>query len=479
MKKPISLQLRVTLLAASSVGLVVALLTIAVYFVVSRELYDNVAAKLERQGQALASSEVATEFALNSRPILVALKSLNPDIDAMLVTPAGQKISTGKPIELFEEEYQVIRGEAFSFSSERADTQVFSIATIDGSTLILSQDLSDTRTLLNRLAIVLVVGGFIGVYLALIAGAAVGRSGISPVLALTKEVERVARTDELRPIEVVGDDEIARLTVGVNSMLQALSESRDRQSRLVADAGHELKTPLTSMRTNIELLIAASKPGAATISTEDREALQQDVIAQLEELSRLVGDLVDLARDDQAVAPVEVVAMHEVIDECVIRVKRRRLDVQFNVDTTTWYLAGEHAGLGRALVNLLDNAAKWSPNDSSIEIVLRPQPPLPGSSEQHAELLVSDHGSGIAADERELVFERFYRATDSRSMPGSGLGLAIVWQVVQRHGGSIEVLETAGGGTTMRVLLPGSHDITPQLQQLVGKDALFSEDILR
>jgi two-component system, OmpR family, sensor histidine kinase MprB len=252
---------------------------------------------------------------------------------------------------------------------------------------------------------------------------------------------------------VYGSDELARLTQAFNMMLRALAESRDRQTRLVADAGHELKTPLTSLRTNIELLMASSAPGAPPIPEQEMTDLRTDVIAQIEELSTLVGDLVDLTRSDASEVVNEPVDMSEVIDRSLERVRRRRIDVEFDVDITPWEVYGDSAGLSRAVLNLMDNAAKWSPSGGHVGVRLR------RLNATHAELVVSDHGPGIPEHERELVFERFYRSTTSRSMPGSGLGLAIVQQVVLKHGGALRVEETVPGGeppgTSIYVLLPG------------------------
>jgi two-component system sensor histidine kinase MprB len=235
--------------------------------------------------------------------------------------------------------------------------------------------------------------------------------------------------------------------------LRALAESRERQTRLVADAGHELRTPLTSLRTNVELLMASTQPGAPPIPEQEMVDLRTDVIGQIEELSTLVGDLVDLTRDDAGEKIHEPVDVTEVIDRSLERVRRRRNDVEFDVEVTPWQVYGDSAGLSRVVVNLMDNAAKWSPAGEHVGVRLRQ---LNGT---HAELVVSDHGPGIPAHERELVFERFFRSTMARAMPGSGLGLAIVKQVVLKHGGALRVEETVPGGqppgTSIYVVLPG------------------------
>jgi two-component system, OmpR family, sensor histidine kinase MprB len=199
--------------------------------------------------------------------------------------------------------------------------------------------------------------------------------------------------------------------------------------------------------------MASSAPGAPPLPEQEMTDLRTDVIAQIEELSTLVGDLVDLTRGDAGEVVYEPVDMSEVIERSLERVRRRRIDVDFDVEVAPWEVYGDSAGLSRAVLNLMDNAAKWSPSGEHVGVRLRQL------NASHAELVVSDHGPGIPEHERELVFERFYRSTTSRSMPGSGLGLAIVKQVVLKHGGALRVEDTVAGGqppgTSIYLLLPG------------------------
>ncbi|MFE3702729.1 ATP-binding protein, partial [Nocardia tengchongensis] len=269
------------------------------------------------------------------------------------------------------------------------------------------------------------------------------------IARLTEATERIARTDDLTPIPVTGDDELARLTESFNTMLRALGESRERQRRLVADAGHELKTPLTSLRTNMELLIASSRPGAPRIPDEDMAELRSDVMAQIEELSTLVGDLVDLAREDAPETVYERIDLGDIAERALERVRRRRTGIDFDVQLRPWFVYGDEPGLERALLNVLDNAAKWSPAGAKVFVTMRE------NGRGLLEFAVDDAGPGIPPAERELVFERFYRTTASRSMPGSGLGLAIVKQVVTKHGGTINIDSSDRGGALIRIVLPG------------------------
>jgi two-component system, OmpR family, sensor histidine kinase MprB len=302
--------------------------------------------------------------------------------------------------------------------------------------------LDATRTTLARLGLVFTLVGGAGVLLAAAAGTAVAQGGLRPVQRLTEAAERVARTGNLQPIAISGDDELARLTGSFNSMLAALAESQERQRRLVADAGHELRTPLTSLRTNLELLAASDRPDAPTLSEQDRKEISDDVRAQVEELSTLVGDLVELAREDAPQVVHEPVELTEVVERALARAGRRAPDVHFDVDLAPWSLLGD--------VNLLDNAAKWSPAGATVDVRVVP------TGRGTAAVQVADTGPGIAEADRPYIFERFYRSPDARTLPGSGLGLAIVAQVVARHGGSVRAGQRPeGGGTLMTVELPG------------------------
>lgn len=446
----LSLRWRLTLLTALIVAASVGLMTLAAFVTVQATLYREVDDNLKTQATQLLNSPYASEFAIE--PIVTAdsLKILNPNLDAMFfardnVTGRGGTINIGGP------ELAVIRGNRMESlrTDEFSNKRIYAIHDPSGATLVLAHSLDSTNAVLRSLGGVLFVISAIGVFFAAAAGITVATAGLRQVARLRRAADRITETDELRPIPVHGQDELARFTRSFNEMLAALQASRTKQAELVADAGHELKTPLTSLRTNVELLMMASRSGAV-ISAKDREELEADVIAQIEELSTLVGDLVDLAREDGPQQVIEEVDVVDVIETSLERVERRRPDVTFILKLNDWFLYGDPAALGRAVLNLMDNAAKWSPEDGTVRIDLRPV------GEDLVELTVADSGPGIPEDERAKVFDRFYRAIQSRSMPGSGLGLAIVKQVIARHGGTIAVEESDDGGALMRVRLPGS-----------------------
>lgn len=447
----LSLRWRVMLLAMSMVALVVVFMAVAVYAVISAALYKDIDNQLQSRTEMLIASG-----SLAADPRKAIEGTAYSDVNAMLVNP-GRSIYTanqpGQRLPVGPQEKAVIRGELFLSRRTAAGQRVLAVHLPNGSTLLISKSLAPTRAVTMKLRWVLLVVGGVGVVVAAVAGGMVTRTGLRPVGRLTEAAERVARTDDLRPIPVYGSDELARLTEAFNAMLRALAESRERQARLVADAGHELKTPLTSLRTNVELLMASAAPGAPHIPEEEMAELRADAIGQIEELSTLVGDLVDLTRDDRREAGFEQVDITEVVDRSMERVRRRRNDVDFDIQVISWHVYGDAAGLSRAVLNLLDNAAKWSPSGGVVALRMRQIDPT------HVELVVSDRGPGIPEDERDLVFERFFRSDSARAMPGSGLGLAIVKQVVLKHGGAITIEDTVAGGqppgTSIRMVLPG------------------------
>ncbi len=301
-------------------------------------------------------------------------------------------------------------------------------------------NVDNTLAFLRFLLIAVALGG---VALATGLGWAVGRASIRPVEDLTLAAEHVTATQDLSAtIDDEGNDELARLARSFNGMLAALASSKNKQAQLVSDAGHELRTPLTSLRTNIEVLMRTKELVGA-----DRDALLADVDAQLQELTTLVGDLVDLARDDEKPpADPEAVNFDELVERAVERAHRRATSVHFAVSLEPGQVRAQPAMLERAVMNVLDNAAKWSPPGGTVSVKLE------AIGAWH--LTVTDQGPGIAPEDLPHVFERFYRAPTARSMPGSGLGLAIVKGVVTSHGGTISLTSPPTGGTTVEIVLP-------------------------
>ncbi|MGW0736716.1 sensor histidine kinase [Streptomyces sp. NPDC002851] len=316
-----------------------------------------------------------------------------------------------------------------------------------------ARPLTEVNATLNNLTLILTVVAGVGVLGAGAAGLWVARTGLRPVDELTGAVEHVARTEDLTVrIPADGDDEIARLSRSFNAMTAALANSQERQAQLIADAGHELRTPLTSLRTNIELLARSEETGRA-IPPEDRKELLASVKAQMAELAALIGDLQELSRPDtgQSSPKVQVVALHEITRIALDRARLRGPELRIDADLAPWYVRAEPPALERAIVNILDNAVKFSPPGGAIAVRLH-----------RGELTVRDHGPGIPDAELPHVFDRFWRSESARSLPGSGLGLSIVARTVQQCGGEVVLQAAEGGGTVATVRLPGAPTPPPE-----------------
>jgi two-component system sensor histidine kinase MprB len=253
---------------------------------------------------------------------------------------------------------------------------------------------------------------------------------LRPVRALAGTVRSVSATRDLKQrIPVSGRDELASLAADFNGMLTALDESQQAQQQLIADASHELRTPLTAHRANIELLARPDLPA------ERRQRVLGAAVRSIEELSGLVGDLIQAARDRRSVDAREPLALDELVAAAVDRAQHRTPGLRFESRLEPSRSVGARSRLERAVDNVLDNAITWSPPGGTIEIRLA-----------DGTLTVRDHGPGIAEADLPHVFDRFYRAAAARALPGSGLGLAIVKQTLDDHGGTVTVANADGGG---------------------------------
>jgi two-component system sensor histidine kinase MprB len=450
-----SLASRVILLTTIAVGVSVAVVALAAYLTVRHQIQSTLDESLHRRAYATAvysPSQVAVgdipTFLQGATDSAIGYAFSNGQF-VMTKGPGGATVSLGGP------EFAVARG-ALKYSCRTvtaSDGVHYRVATVPtderGIAFVVAQSMQANEAALDRLGLVMFLFGAVGVIAAALAGWGVARNGLRPVRRLTDAAEEIARTEKLDPIEVEGNDEIARLARAFNAMLAALSASRDRQRQLVADAGHELRTPLTSLRTNLDLLTQADRQGG--LSESSRAELLDDVKFQIEELTTLIGDLTELARDQPAQLSLGEVDLADVTERAVERVRRRASSLHFETHVEPWTVTGEPAALERAVTNLLDNAAKWSPPLGVVTVRL-----VDGT------LMVADQGRGIADHDLPHVFDRFYRSPESRTLPGSGLGLSIVRQVAERHGGTVRVGASESGGAAFWMTLPGRVTGTSQ-----------------
>lgn len=445
-----SLASRVTLLTTMAVGLTVAFLAAGAYVTVRMQLQSTLDDSL--YDRAYQTTKAPTILNTRTGSEVPAWALVASDLRIALVYADGsiyRPEQLDDPPELDEPELEVARGDVESsirtVPGGDVEYRVVTVPYGEGQALVIAQSLEGQHRVLTKLGIVMLVFGLLGVAAAAVAGWGVARNGLRPVRRLTRSVEHIARTEDLTPLPVEGDDEIARLASAFNQMLLALGASRDRQRQLVADAGHELRTPLTSLRTNVDLLTQASSSDGPDLPPEARAELLEDVRAQIEELTTLIGDLVELARDEPFTPVVEPVDLTGIVDQAVSRVRLRAPSLTFDVHAEPWWVVGEASSLERAMTNLLDNAAKWSPPGGTVTVRL-----VGGA------LTVDDEGPGIAEADRPHVFDRFWRADESRGLPGSGLGLSIVRQVAERHSGWVEADSAPSGGARLAMRLPGT-----------------------
>ncbi len=452
-----ALRHRLTLLAAVTVGVTVVVVSIVAYFVLRNELRGQVDDGLKAQYAQV--QRLAEEFgpgrALGVRVPAPSARAGGLSGTVQVLTSDGNVVFRDRASDVVvpvdRVDLRVARGgrDAILRDVESADGVHLRVLTVQlpGGAIQLARSLSNVDATLARLRLVLALLCAGGTLLAAFFGRLFGRQVIQPVSELTAAAEHITQTDDLgRRIEVRSDDEVGRMAQRFNAMLDALEGSRraldesvHSQRQLVADASHELRTPVTALRTNIEVLLSEG----GELPAEDRRRLLEDVRTETEELTALITDVIELARGDEPLSGTDDVQFDHVVAEAVARARRRRPATTFDARLEPTLVSGLSERLGRAVDNLLDNAAKHAPEGTVVEVVLR-----------DGELTVRDHGPGIPAADRPHVFDRFYRGADARGRPGSGLGLAIVRQVAETHGGSISVHEGAGGGSRFVLSLP-------------------------
>ncbi|WP_410643546.1 ATP-binding protein [Amycolatopsis sp. lyj-346] len=313
----------------------------------------------------------------------------------------------------------------------------------DGDVVAISRSLVPVEETLAGLRTLLFLVCLAGVLVAGATGLLLARRALAPLGRLTAAAEHIARTEDLdTPVPVAGRDEAGLLGRAFTAMTGALRDSRRRQRELVTDAAHELRTPLTSLRTNADLLARSERSGRP-LPPGRRARIVDRLQAQAAEFGDLVGELVELARDTRE-PDGEEVAVAAVVERAVARARSRTTRHGFAVELTPWSTTGDAAALERTVLNVLDNAIKFSPPGSVVHVHGEP-----------GALVVTDQGPGIPAENRERAFARFWRAPAARALPGSGLGLAIVAATVRTHGGRVWFADPPpGSGASVHIELP-------------------------
>ncbi|HEY2631806.1 MAG TPA: HAMP domain-containing sensor histidine kinase [Solirubrobacteraceae bacterium] len=313
--------------------------------------------------------------------------------------------------------------------------RVLTLGTGSRGAVLIARPLTEVNNELDRLLLILAIVAIVGIAIAAGLGALVARAALAPIARFTQRTETLAGGLDLSERLPGGrNDELGRLAASFNATLDALERSVESQRNLVADASHELRTPIASLRANIQTLAEAER-----LPVEDQTSLRDDIVGELDELTQLVGDVVELARGGEHTDMSGDVRLEEIVRDAVERAKRRS-DLRFQVRLDPTLVKGDAKRIDRAVSNLLDNARKWSPPGESVEVELH-----------DGVLSIRDHGPGFEEADLPHVFERFHRAHSARKLPGSGLGLAIVRQAAEAHNGHVTAENADGGGACVRV----------------------------
>jgi len=437
----VSFRLRVTLLTAAAVAVAAIGASVAMYFVVQDQLIRQVDQNL----QAAASGPIREPGGPFRRgPSDV---SNRPEVFGQLINAGGTVVQGDGgysiPGLVTDEVKAVAAGKAPEFwaTASAGDTRVrVYVRPIQNGAVEVVQELAPIDAALAQTRLTLIAFAAGAILLAGALGAFVGRAALAPVKRLTTTVEEVTRTRDLsRRVAAKGGDELSRLGTSFDAMLGQLELSLRSQRQLVSDASHELRTPLTSLRTNLELLERGQPDDPV-----ERQQLLGDLVRQMERMTSLVHDLIEVARDEDTPMPFEELQLEEIVNEVVDDMRFRYPKVRFNVSSTPSSINGVKVRVARAVTNLLDNAAKYSPPGATVEVGVA-----------NGEISVRDHGPGVAAEDAPRVFDRFWRSNDARHLPGSGLGLSIVKDVAESHGGTVTLERPIDGGARFRLRLKG------------------------
>jgi two-component system, OmpR family, sensor histidine kinase MprB len=433
-----TLRTRIAAAAGLAVALAVIVVAIAVYLGVRGELRDEVDSSLHERADSVA------QLSPNSVPEVPPEPFGGPEGYVQVVRPDGRLLRTpagGETLPLDERARAIARRgqgqELIDTTVDGLHLRVLTRGLGDEGAIQVARPLDEVDRQLDRILLVLIFVGASGVALGAGLGALVARTALAPIAKFTRRTEELAADpDPSERMEVTGRDELTRLARSFNTTLDSLERSVEAQRHLVADASHELRTPIASLRANIQTLQDAERlPG------HEVESLRADIVEELDELTALVGDIVELARGSKPDELADDVRLDRIVDAVAERAQVRAGDpVSFRVAVEPTVVRGEPQRIQRAVANLVDNAVKWSPPGGVVELELR-----------KGELTVRDHGPGFAESDLPHVFERFYRAEGARGLPGSGLGLAIVKQAAEAHGGFVDAGNAADGGALLRV----------------------------
>ena len=450
------LRTRLTTVAALAATLTVVAVISVAYVAVRHQLRGQIDGQLHRQ---IKETRVSGLDPFSGR---FHVQTVAGDIGgyAQVINGNGVRAPGSDELPVAARDVQVARGHAHSylrdtdFNGKHVRLISARVPDVTGYSVQIALPLTEVDHQLHELALAFVFLALIGLGATVLLSWVAVRRVTRPVRTLTEAAEQIAATRDLTlRITAEGTDELGRLAGSFNTMLDALERSLTAQRQLVTDASHELRTPLASLRTNAEVLNDIDR-----LSPEKRKAVLSGIVTQLDELTGLVGDVVELARGEAPPSAHEQVLFDELVSRAVERAQRHWPTITFNLSTVPVAVRGTPQRLDRAVANMLDNAGKFSPAGSVVDVVL----------DATGQLVVADRGPGVPPDALPHVFDRFFRADEARSMPGSGLGLAIVQQVAEGHGGSIALNNRPGGGAVATLQLPRAGDAPASAPDVVS-----------
>jgi two-component system, OmpR family, sensor kinase len=444
------LRTRVVVAAAVSILVAVGVLGVAVQVLLARHLHNALDTTLRQRAANIARLSAAAPALLRSPSVLeqsVGVEPLDVEVFDRHQRIVSRSLSLGTSTLPADGLLRsaIVSGRSGYASGTVAGQQVrvfvAPLADLGGPasggavvvaspTAAISDTLSDSRG-------VIVLSGLAAALLAAAITFVLAARALDPLRRLAAGAETIeARGDPALRLPDAGPaDEVQRLAETLNRMLAALERSREGERRFIADASHELRNPLAALRGNAAYL---ARHGA------DQEALD-DLLADAERLSRLVDELLALAREDRAGPPAQQVRMAEVAEAACAVAADPRLALRVR---DPGLVVGERPSLERALINLIENACTYGPAGEPIEVSVE-------RADEHIAVSVEDRGPGIPAAQAELATQRFWRGPNAVAGAGSGLGLALVRATAERHGGQLEI-----SGARLTMLLPALRQIS-------------------
>jgi two-component system sensor histidine kinase MprB len=425
----VTFRIRVIAATVAAAAIAVIIACFASYFTTSSALFKSVDDSLVQASQQAPNSHyddrVTGSYSEIVLPSGQTYPTSNVKIDATIMSVArGKSKQVLRTVTVGNQSYRELIVPLPKDSLVSCTSGICNVPTTSAQLYIV--DITGEVTELSHLVSTLMLVAAGGLLLAFGLGLFLARQALHPLEEVTNEIETVATTNDLQYRLVEGDeDELGRLRRVFNRLLHSVESSQNLQRQLVVDASHELRTPLTSLRTNAQVLSRAGE-----LNADELHQITDDMVTQVDELAALVTDLGELARGERSEGPLERLRLDDSVDECVetARTYARIRDITIEVEMETSFIEARHDRLNRAISNLLTNAVKFTPEGGRIMV---------RSSE--GAVSVSDSGPGIADEDRQFVFDRFWRSPSARALPGSGLGLSIVAQVVEEFHGTITV----------------------------------------